>query len=828
MNMKKLLFKDFTVVLLILFILFILRFGIDVLNPTSTNWILSAYHDWGQHYLGWAFFREEPINFPIGKIENYNFPAGTTVGYTDSIPLMAYLCKLLDFMLPATFQYLGFWLLLSHLLTGYFALKIIKRYSNNYVINILVAVFIAFTPVILYRDMHPALTSHWLIVGSLYYYLKINEDNFSKIYKKILFFNVLAALINPYLLILTFSISFFSYIKMFYFYKKSIKGLNVIKELAYQIFLVIFIWVLTGMLSFTSGVNMEVVNSYGLYSLNLNSFFNSESLSQILPAFPKTSWFQYEGYSYFGIGGFVLIFVGIVLYFTDFRKNLNKSKKVLPVFILSIFFLLFAISNKVTFNESIIFEFEIPSLISKIGSIFRATSRFVWLFYYFIIIISFIILLKSKINQKLKTVIIVFICLLQFYDVSAFFNKNLPKGKYELSKFSTERWINLTSNFKKIITYSPFNNHLSNPMDYQDLCLIALKNKLPITIGYVARESSETNKKFIDSLNLQIKECTFNQNDIFVVSSKDLHVFKSAIYQNILECKKLDSYFILYLKSKKLKSLHFESSAEKTEVDKIKAEIANEFKFEIISKPVISKNKIKANIEEFIQVDNQLFIDGWAFIPNSNHLNNSIYVAIVGENKTYLLNTTPKDRPDLPSHFKDKNLGKSGFICKNITTKFEPGKYLIYIGVKENETIYYELLNDKVVNVKKSLNAEILKEIPVDSENVIFNVEKSKKVNNSYLIEGWAGLKNTDSYKNTIKVALLGVENYQLDVNYYKRPDVTGNFAKTLKKNYDDSGFNVLFKKQNIIKGKYQIAIIVLDKNKNQNLVKSDKTLIIN
>ena len=27
----------------------------------------------------------------------------------------------------------------------------------------------------------------------------------------------------------------------------------------------------------------------------------------------------------------------------------------------------------------------------------------------------------------------------------------------------------------KIITYKPFNNHLVNSMDYQDLCLIAFK-----------------------------------------------------------------------------------------------------------------------------------------------------------------------------------------------------------------------------------------------------------------------------------------------------------------------------------------------------------------
>jgi hypothetical protein len=87
--MKKIFKSSISSLFIVIIFIFILRFGIDVINPTSTNWILSSYSDWGQHYLGWAFFREEPINFPLGKIENYNYPSGTMVGYTDSIPIMA-------------------------------------------------------------------------------------------------------------------------------------------------------------------------------------------------------------------------------------------------------------------------------------------------------------------------------------------------------------------------------------------------------------------------------------------------------------------------------------------------------------------------------------------------------------------------------------------------------------------------------------------------------------------------------------------------------------------------------------------------------------------
>ena len=165
--------NTYLVVFTLIIILFIVRYGIEVLIPTSDNWLMSAYGDWGQHHLGWLYYKDADWQFPLGKIDNYNYPAGTTVGYTDSIPLLAIIFKLFSALLPDNFQYIGFWLLLSLVLTAYYAIKTIKLYSNNDLVIISSSLLISFNPVILYRDMHPALTAHWLIIGSIYYYLKV-------------------------------------------------------------------------------------------------------------------------------------------------------------------------------------------------------------------------------------------------------------------------------------------------------------------------------------------------------------------------------------------------------------------------------------------------------------------------------------------------------------------------------------------------------------------------------------------------------------------------------------------------------------------------------
>ena len=86
--------KTYFISFLIIVFGFHICYGLDVILPSNINWLMSAYHDWGQHYLGWAYFKNEPWHFPIGHIENFNYPAGTNIGYTDSIPLLALFFKI--------------------------------------------------------------------------------------------------------------------------------------------------------------------------------------------------------------------------------------------------------------------------------------------------------------------------------------------------------------------------------------------------------------------------------------------------------------------------------------------------------------------------------------------------------------------------------------------------------------------------------------------------------------------------------------------------------------------------------------------------------------
>src|SRR4030042_1527698 len=92
---------------------FLLFYGRYPLYITNVNWIYASGLDVFQHQIGWEWFRQAPWHFPLGRIDAYGYPLGTTISYMDSIPLLAIPLKLLSPLLTQNFQYQGIWVLAS-------------------------------------------------------------------------------------------------------------------------------------------------------------------------------------------------------------------------------------------------------------------------------------------------------------------------------------------------------------------------------------------------------------------------------------------------------------------------------------------------------------------------------------------------------------------------------------------------------------------------------------------------------------------------------------------------------------------------------------------
>jgi hypothetical protein len=110
--------------------------GSRVIDPTEIGWVMQG--DWRIHFLGWHFFRGEPWHWPPGRIEGYyHAPAGTAVGFTDSIPIAAFLLKPIAGWLPMPFQYLGLWLLLCFALQGAFGVRLARVWTQKPLLQLL-------------------------------------------------------------------------------------------------------------------------------------------------------------------------------------------------------------------------------------------------------------------------------------------------------------------------------------------------------------------------------------------------------------------------------------------------------------------------------------------------------------------------------------------------------------------------------------------------------------------------------------------------------------------------------------------------------------------
>lgn len=162
-------------------LVFLILYGVRVLDPTCVDWILNnPSPDPAQHYLGWVFYRRSGWHLPyLGANYSAIYPYRTSILYTDSIPLLAVLGKLLGGILPARFQYLGLWGLFCYAMQGGLAQVLIARVggvrpgntAKNWASVLGAGVLVLFPALNIRMFAHTALAANWLVLLALWLWL---------------------------------------------------------------------------------------------------------------------------------------------------------------------------------------------------------------------------------------------------------------------------------------------------------------------------------------------------------------------------------------------------------------------------------------------------------------------------------------------------------------------------------------------------------------------------------------------------------------------------------------------------------------------------------
>lgn len=368
-------------------IIFILIYGFTPLNISNDKWILSGYDesDIIQHYAGWLAYRNSDWKMPLGMAENMSVGSGTIISFTDSIPIVAIICKVLRRVLPETFQYFGFYTLLCYILQCVGAFKIIHLKTQNIVYATIGTVLFGFSPILMERAFrHTALGSQWIILFAIYIYLKSSENIIWGGIKYIfyLLLEILAIGIHPYFLPM---VAVFALLTMIDDVRQK-KFFTIVYLIGIQIISYLF-GMIIGVLGNGISPSRE---GYGFYSMNVNAIINPTSCGQytwsnILKTHPQILG-NYDGFNYLGVGIFILIIVFTVLTILQKKQYIvfETFKRHIYLIFICIFMICFAISNVVTFNDKILCTIPLPKLVEDLCGIFRASSRLFYPVYYLV------------------------------------------------------------------------------------------------------------------------------------------------------------------------------------------------------------------------------------------------------------------------------------------------------------------------------------------------------------------------------------------------------------------------------------------------------------
>lgn len=794
---------------LIAIIVFYFSFGgFNVLDPTNVNWLMSARHDWGQHYLGWAFWRDEPWTFPLGAIENYGYPLGTNIGYTDSIPLLALLFKPFSSILPPEFQYLGLWLLFCYLMIAHYTLKILQLYKINLLYALPVIAIVVGNPCLWFRYIHPALCAHGFILAGIYWYLiPSNADNVNKLNRNQVIAALLASLIHPYIWALVVGFNFIIPIKH-WIYDKTLTLKKAVIFPSVTFVGTLILWFIVGLIDF-KGQSEYAAKLPFETPYNLNSLYNSWGLSSFLPGLSRGSENNYESYMYLGLGMFAILFLAIIVMIInrDIAKKIFSDKSLMPLAVLVLLMSVFSISNKAMIGDTVLFDIPLPKPILFVGKVFRASARFFWVAYYLIMLFFCILFIKNKFARKFTLPVLLIFTLLQVYDLKALYTtRTFTSGTYD-TPLDDASWKAITKDYDHIITYMPFVVHNLNFGDWQDLLYLSLQNKKPITAGNTARENTGAVKAYRDSLTNAIENEPLPEEDLYVTTPEFLPVFGTQLYNKHLVAEYLNGFYLLHTPNRK-SGIRYNEAEVMKKLDSVRAYYSEKATFAEF-KPDYNK-KITFNLEAFSRIGGVLRCRGWAFIEETqDNRGDSIFITIKRDNKLYRTPVRLQKRPDLKDAFKRKNLDDSGFIA----TVYSEFKNTDSIGIAiktANGKWAYTPTGKTAVNTGYT-ELKTINFLPKTNPEHIGNVDELVVTTKEVRISGWSIIKTADSDKLIKQVVFKGKNGtYVIDeINNILRPDVTASYKP---RNYDNSGFSIAVVKKSLPRGSYKPGIILKEK----------------
>ncbi len=509
----------------LLFFLLYSGFNYEILYFENFSWFLkpSITNDIETYWISWEFFRNTDIfQFPLFLNPDYGNGFNVSIYHTDAIPIAAFTLRFFTDFLPVNFQYLGLWSFMSFFLMLFFSYKLLNIFIPNKLICFISSTFFLIAPPFIDRVfLQQAVSSHWLVIASLYFYYS-NKYSY-KIWNLIL---IISILINGYLATIVFAVFIAS---TFINYYKSSK-LVFFKKVFFTLFFMILVSYSTGLFSIGKGLKE---GGFELYGMSLLGFVNPSSptgfysvlINKLLSSnilFVK----EVEGFAFLGAGILILIFI-VLINFKTSTKAFKSSIPHLPLIVLSFILLIYSFSNNIFFLGNVdflgsqrLFVYTVPEILEPLVKVFRASGRFSWLLFYLIYLFTFIGMYQLK-NKKNIVLILSLILLFQVvdnYKIINIFKNELKSDKVyttAIAKMGLKDpiWKIVEKDYKKINIY-PIKN---KPKDYTRIAFFASEKGLSTNFGYFSRINHTIEERLNNKMINDFNKGTFNEKIVYII-----------------------------------------------------------------------------------------------------------------------------------------------------------------------------------------------------------------------------------------------------------------------------------------------------------------------
>jgi len=429
-----------------------------VLNPLDTSWYDG---DLAQSYLGWLFFRQEPrLVLPLGWSHAIAYPFGESIGYFDSIPIVATAFWFVRNVLPAEFQYHGLFLIVSCILQFYFGFRICRTFADkNHVFCVIGALFFLTAPILTWRANvgHFTLTAQWLILAAIEQFLVAHNEptKLNVWFSGLLCF--IAGGIHPYIsamVLLVLSATSVRLVLHRFVAPNSTSSRDIIRVLAsVPIFFVAAIasLLLFGFIHLDEP--MPVRDGYGYHSMNLLA-----PIDPYLPALvlnpQQIGRGQYEGYNYLGFGMITLAAMALVSR-PGLLRDLVSKQAIVPMCLVLVCLVL-AMSSIGTAGSHVLYNIPLPDCVYAVVSTFRSSGRLFWPAYYLVFAAILAGAYLSLGRYAAPVLIVAF--LIQYADLASLRNYDYrPATKHaEVLPLNQPDWGTLGTTHKHLVVLPPW------------------------------------------------------------------------------------------------------------------------------------------------------------------------------------------------------------------------------------------------------------------------------------------------------------------------------------------------------------------------------------